>query len=274
MQYNKKFKTGVTSIYIVIFSTLLLSVIVVSFISLILSEYSRTVDAKLAQSAYDSALAGVEDAKLALIAYRNCTMNADNTIGWQSSVNCSDVKKYMNYFKKKNISYSYSDINSDVYYWGDKSLIDEGRVLSWAKREIMIKEYEDEDITNIFYYHVNPEDIDFILNVNKDAYISKWGNSGNICGSYVDKSFGVLKFCEVFGFTTDEVSACGDGSNDKEMLEMAGIGIAVANAKENTKKAADYVCEKPIEDGGLYEAFIDLKIIEESKLDKLLNIIK
>lgn len=190
------------------------------------------------------------------------------------SLNKDDVKKYMDYFKKKNISYSYSDINSDVYYWGDKSLIDEGRVLSWAKREIMIKEYEDEDITNIFYYHVNPEDIDFILNVNKDAYISKWGNSGNICGSYVDKSFGVLKFCEVFGFTTDEVAACGDGSNDKEMLEMAGIGIAVANAKENTKKAADYVCKKPIEDGGLYEAFIDLQIIEESKLDKLLNIIK
>ena len=47
------------------------------------------------------------------------------------------------------------------------------------------------------------------------------------------------------------------------MLEMAGIGIATDDAKENTKASADYVCRKSIEDGGLYDALVDLKIIEE-----------
>ena len=173
------------------------------------------------------------------------------------------AKIYIDYFKKHNIDYSYCDANGDLFYWGDVSKLDNGKLLSWAKGNVLLKEYEDEHITNLFYYNVSDEDIEFIVNVNKDAYISKWGNSGNICASYVDKGFGVLKFCQAFGFTTDEVVACGDGGNDGEMLQMAGIGIATDDAGERTKSMADYVCEKSIEDGGLYDMFVKLGIIEE-----------
>lgn len=93
-----KFKSGVTSIYVVVFSTLLLSIIVISFVTLILSEYAQTVNTKLAQSAYDSALAGVEDAKLAIIAYHNCLSSnpSDPTDPTHNQkVACSNVIKYM-----------------------------------------------------------------------------------------------------------------------------------------------------------------------------------
>ena len=33
----------------------------------------------------------------------------------------------------------------------------------------------------------------------------------------------------------------GDGDNDKEMLQVAGLGIAMKNASHSTKKCADYV---------------------------------
>lgn len=173
------------------------------------------------------------------------------------------AREYVDYFKSHNITYSYCDTNGDLFYWGDESYIEDGRLLQWANGEVLVKEYEDEDITNLFYYYADEEEIKHILSINPDAYISKWGNCGNICASYVDKAFGVLKFCQAFGFTTDEVVACGDGSNDGEMLEMAGIGIATDDASERTKKMADYVCEKSIEDGGLYEMFIKLGIIED-----------
>ena len=51
------------------------------------------------------------------------------------------------------------------------------------------------------------------------------------------------------------------------MLEMAGIGIATDDAKENTKASADYICRKSIEDGGLYDALVDLKVIDEDSYD-------
>lgn len=35
--------------------------------------------------------------------------------------------------------------------------------------------------------------------------------------------------------------AVGDNQNDISMIKAAGLGIAVANAREEVKKAADYV---------------------------------
>ncbi len=174
------------------------------------------------------------------------------------------VREYVSYFKKHNISYAYSDIAGNTFFWGDFEMFKERKLFSLADGKVMFKEWEEEDeISNIYYYFASDEDEDAIHAINPDAYISKWGKCGNICATYIDKSFGVLKFCEQYGFTTDEVVACGDGGNDGEMLEMAGIGIAVYNAKEKTKAMADYVCDKPIEDGGLYEQFVKLGIIED-----------
>ncbi len=69
---RNKFKKGAASFYIVAFSTLILVIIAASFAAIIISEITRTSNDDLAQSAYDSALAGVEDAKLAFYNYRSC----------------------------------------------------------------------------------------------------------------------------------------------------------------------------------------------------------
>lgn len=72
-----QFKRGATSIYVVIVVMLLLTVITASFIRIIVSEANKTTNDDLAQSAYDSALAGVEDAKIALKKYYDCTVDAE-----------------------------------------------------------------------------------------------------------------------------------------------------------------------------------------------------
>lgn len=58
---------GVSAIFIVIFSTILLSLISVSFIGLMLNDASRSTDDEQSQGAYDAALAGIEDGKRALL---------------------------------------------------------------------------------------------------------------------------------------------------------------------------------------------------------------
>lgn len=65
-------KKGSASIYIVVISCILFGIIAVSFIQLIVNERKKSIENDLAQSAYDSALAGVEDAKLALSKYYQC----------------------------------------------------------------------------------------------------------------------------------------------------------------------------------------------------------
>lgn len=183
------------------------------------------------------------------------------------SINKEDAIKYTDYFKQHNISYIYSDINGDSYFYGDNSLVKEKKVLSLAKGNFMLKEYEDEEITGLLFLNVNKQEAEEIKAIKPDQYISWWDTAGAIGPNYVDKSFGLLKFCQAFSLTTDEVIAFGDGGNDDLMLQMAGIGVATDDANENTKKVADYVCKKTIEDGGIYEAILDLKIIEEEKYE-------
>lgn len=66
-----KTKKGAASLYVVIFTALLFGIITLSFVRLIVSEVNKTADDDLSQSAYDAALAGVEDAKVAILAASN-----------------------------------------------------------------------------------------------------------------------------------------------------------------------------------------------------------
>lgn len=57
----------------------------------------------------------------------------------------------------------------------------------------------------------------------------------------VSKGSGLKKLAEMLGIQAHEVMAIGDGGNDVEMLQTAGIGVAMANAMEEALEAADYV---------------------------------
>ena len=51
------------------------------------------------------------------------------------------------------------------------------------------------------------------------------------------------------GMKPEEMVAVGDGFNDLSMIQFAGLGIAMANAQDVVKKAADYVTLSNEEDG-------------------------
>ena len=65
----------------------------------------------------------------------------------------------------------------------------------------------------------------------------------------IKKSEAIKVVLEKYHIQQDEVMAIGDGENDVEMLEFAGLGIAMENAKEEVKRFANDVTTSNNHDG-------------------------
>jgi Cof subfamily protein (haloacid dehalogenase superfamily) len=75
----------------------------------------------------------------------------------------------------------------------------------------------------------------------------------------VSKGSGLEFVAERLGFRPEETVACGDGENDRELLDWAGFGVAVANAHPDVLTRADLVIPSVQEEGvaALLEAYLD-----------------
>ena len=58
-----------------------------------------------------------------------------------------------------------------------------------------------------------------------------------------------MKLGEFLGIRKEEIMACGDGDNDLSMIEAAGLGVAMENADDEVRQAADYITCSNNEDG-------------------------
>ncbi|NRO07897.1 Sugar phosphatase YidA [Lactobacillus helveticus] len=65
----------------------------------------------------------------------------------------------------------------------------------------------------------------------------------------VDKGTGLERLCNYLKIAPENVMALGDQANDAPMLEYAGIGVAMGNAVDYTKKHADAVTADCDHDG-------------------------
>lgn len=65
----------------------------------------------------------------------------------------------------------------------------------------------------------------------------------------INKAKGLQKVCSLLGISMENVMAVGDSMNDIAMITEAGLGIAMGNAQETVKKAADGITGKNTENG-------------------------
>ena len=65
----------------------------------------------------------------------------------------------------------------------------------------------------------------------------------------VSKASGLALLADLLGFSAEQAVAVGDAENDREMLDWAGCGLAVANASDLLKGEADAVIPSVHDDG-------------------------
>lgn len=73
-----------------------------------------------------------------------------------------------------------------------------------------------------------------------------------VMANNIDKAQALDKIAKHLGIESDEVIAFGDGHNDIPMIEYAGLGVAMANAVDDLKAAANEITLSNDDDGIAY----------------------
>lgn len=129
-----------------------------------------------------------------------------------------------------------------------------------------ISEYKGEQIYQCCAF-VTHEQRDLLESILDECDITSWFDTGiDIIPKHGGKDVGMEKFLEKYGMTREETMAFGDGENDIPMLKFAGIGVAMGNASDAVKEAADYVTDNCI-DNGIIKALIHFGIIGKNEIE-------
>ena len=81
----------------------------------------------------------------------------------------------------------------------------------------------------------------------------RWSpNFLDIVSAGCGKGDAIDAFCARLGITPAECMAIGDGGNDVHMLRHAGIGVAMGQASDDVKAAADVIAPSVDEDGAVW----------------------
>lgn len=91
-QTKAQTREGAAAIYTVVFFCLLIGIVTIGFVSIMIQDIIGSTNYDLSQSAYDAALAGVEDAKVLLLQYNTC-MSSESRL---SDNKCQEVISAVN----------------------------------------------------------------------------------------------------------------------------------------------------------------------------------
>lgn len=185
----------------------------------------------------------------------------NNDVLYQNSIDRKTVTNLQHDANKMGIDLSY--ITSDEYF-----IIDQKTPLPnffseyfniHPPKQVKERQLKDDVLQMVLF---DPSDCWKKLQKNYDNLIFNpsciYGIDINAQGGM--KDIGVKVICEYFNIKPKDVIAIGDGYNDITMIKLAGVGVAMGNACEPLKKAADMVTESVGEDG-IYTAFKRLDII-------------
>ena len=206
-----------------------------------------------------------------------CVM-VDGKVIYESYIEGEDLAFVIDYFRANGINYllmSKNDIYAEPVF---NKYVLPGMIKAGYNKDLVEQAYgtniEVEDIRCVkgcnklayFTSPFRPEKIasdlegrfyvvDFSVGkTEKSNFFGEMNNGG------VNKALGIDKYLEYVGGSIEDTVAIGDSANDLEMLEHAGVSVAMGNGTEAAKASADFVTTD-VDKDGIYNAFVKLGLI-------------
>lgn len=178
----------------------------------------------------------------------------------KSPIPLSAMEKLLHLAKIENMPLRYATMHGDYFAYPCDANIKDNFFKLYLNMPVL-KMYEGEEVFNMLAYPNTRKQIEAIKELQDEiSIITHGGNTLEITAHHINKSEGIKVMAEHWGIALEEIACFGDGYNDIEMLKNAGLGIAMGNAKEEVKQAADLVCDG-IDHDGIYKICKELEFI-------------
>ena len=187
--------------------------------------------------------------------------------------------------KKGNVVYSNKiakDKVEDYITWTKEVGIDYGLVGSHAaklsRRTEMINQaidpiypdlevdpdfYQKEDIYQMWTFEDQGDDLTLPESLASTLRMVRWHeHSSDVVPISGSKAAGVAKVVDQLGLKPENVMVFGDGLNDLELFDFAGISVAMGVSHEKIKEKADYIT-KTLEEDGIFDALEGFGMVEK-----------
>ncbi|WP_373075869.1 bifunctional Cof-type HAD-IIB family hydrolase/peptidylprolyl isomerase [Streptococcus infantis] len=123
--------------------------------------------------------------------------------------------------------------------------------------------YQKEDIYQMWTFEDQGDDLTLPESLASTLRMVRWHeHSSDVVPISGSKAAGVAKVVDQLGLKPENVMVFGDGLNDLELFDFAGISVAMGVSHEKIKEKADYIT-KTLEEDGIFDALEGFGMVEK-----------
>ena len=123
--------------------------------------------------------------------------------------------------------------------------------------------YQKEDIYQMWTFEDQGDDLVLPESLASTLRMVRWHeHSSDVVPISGSKAAGVAKVVDQLGFKPENVMVFGDGLNDLELFDYAGISVAMGISHDKIKEKADYIT-KTLEEDGIFDALEGFGMVEK-----------
>ena len=123
--------------------------------------------------------------------------------------------------------------------------------------------YQKEDIYQMWTFEEQGDDLVLPESLASTLRMVRWHeHSSDVVPISGSKAAGVVKVVDQLGLKPENVMVFGDGLNDLELFDYAGISVAMGVSHDKIKEKADYIT-KTLEEDGIFDALEGFGMVEK-----------
>ena len=123
--------------------------------------------------------------------------------------------------------------------------------------------YQKEDIYQMWTFEDQGDDLTLTESLASTLRMVRWHeHSSDVVPISGSKAAGVAKVVDQLGLKPENVMVFGDGLNDLELFDYAGISVAMGVSHDKIKEKADYIT-KTLEEDGIFDALEGFGMVEK-----------